>query len=213
MQEKMKKERVIVYVDGFNLYFGMKEADLDYCRWLNLRTLVNNLLKDNQELIEIRYYTSRVSNNPEKQKRQTTYIEALETENVKIIYGQYQDGTEECRRCGNIWRTAKEKMTDVNIATSIIIDAYKDRYDVAMLISGDSDLVPPIKAVHENFKNKRVMVAFPPKRHNVSVAAHAKGSFIIGRKKLVDSQFDDEVIKKDGYKLKIPKEWKRIENK
>jgi uncharacterized LabA/DUF88 family protein len=185
----------------------MREAGLDNCRWLNIRSLVGDLLLQNQELVEIRYYTSRVSNNPEKQKRQTTYIEALETQGIKIIYGHYQDGTEECRRCGNIWRTAKEKMTDVNIATSIIIDAYKDKYDTAMLISGDSDLVPPIKAVHENFKNKRVMVLFPPKRHNISIAAHAKGSFIIGRKKLLDNQLDSVVVKKDGYKLKRPTEW------
>jgi uncharacterized LabA/DUF88 family protein len=206
--EKKNNERVIVYVDGFNLYFGMREAGFDNCRWLNLKTLAVNILQPNQQLIEIRYYTSRVSNNPDKQKRQTAYIEALESVGIKIIYGHYQDGKEECRRCGHIWRTAKEKMTDVNIATSIIMDAYKDRYDAALLISGDSDLVPPIKAVHENFINKRVIVAFPPKRHNVSMATVAKGSFIIGRKKLADSQFDEIVIKKDGYRLKIPNEWK-----
>lgn len=40
-------------------------------------------------------------------------------------------------------------MTDVNIATAIIVDAYKDAYDMAMLISGDSDLTPPIKADEE----------------------------------------------------------------
>lgn len=109
-------------------------------------------------MIQVKYFTSRVSNNPDKQKRQSIYIDALESENIKIIYGNYQDGSEECKRCGNIWRTAKEKMTDVNIATSIII-AFKDEYDMAMLISGDSDLVPPIRAVHEHFKNKRVFVA------------------------------------------------------
>jgi uncharacterized LabA/DUF88 family protein len=98
-------------------------------------------------------------------------------------------------------------MTDVNIATHIILDAYQDRYDMAMLISGDSDLVPPIKAIHENFKKKRVFVVFPPKRHNSSVALVAKGSMMIGRKKLVDSLFDEEVPKKDGFILKKPKEW------
>jgi hypothetical protein len=98
-------------------------------------------------------------------------------------------------------------MTDVNIATHIIMDAYKDKYDAAMLLSGDSDLVPPIKAVHENFKNKRVFVAFPPKRHNASITLMAKGAFIIGRKTLVDAQFDNEVISKTGYKLKSPKTW------
>lgn len=61
-------------------------------------------------------------------------------------------------------------MTDVNIATQILIDAYQDKYDMAMLISGDSDLVPPIKAMHKIFNKKRVFVVFPPKRHNNSVS-------------------------------------------
>lgn len=206
--KKVKNERVIVYIDGFNLYFGMREADLDDCRWLNLRKLVESILQPNQELVAIKYFTSRVSNSPDKQKRQTKYIEALETTKIKIIYGHYQDGNQECVRCGHIWRTAKEKMTDVNIATHLIMDAYKDFYDAAMLISGDSDLVPPIRAVHENFQNKRVFIAFPPKRHNVSMSAVAKGSFIIGKKKLKDCQFDPEIKKEDGYILRIPEQWK-----
>jgi uncharacterized LabA/DUF88 family protein len=203
----VKKERVIVYIDGFNMYFGILEAGFLNCKWLNIRKLVSNLLKSNQELIEIKYFTSRVSNNPDKQKRQATYIEALESVGIKIFYGHYQSDKTECRQCGNIWPTYHEKMTDVNIATHIILDAYQDRYDMAMLISGDSDLVPPIKAIHENFKQKRVFVVFPPKRHNSSVALVAKGSMMIGRKKLVDSLFDEEVPKKDGFILKKPKEW------
>jgi uncharacterized LabA/DUF88 family protein len=98
-------------------------------------------------------------------------------------------------------------MTDVNIATQMIIDAYQDKYDMAMLISGDSDLVPPIRAIHANFKQKRVFVAFPPKRHNSSVALVAKGSIVIGRKKLADNQFPAEITKHDGFILKKPKGW------
>jgi len=56
--------------------------------------------------------------------------------------------------------------------------------------------------------SKRVFVAFPPKRHNSSVALAAKGSITIGRKKLADSQFDVEVLKKDGFILKKPRDWK-----
>ncbi|WP_369752649.1 NYN domain-containing protein [Flavobacterium sp. WC2409] len=202
-----KKERVIVYIDGFNLYFGMLEAGLDYCKWLDLILLSNNLLQSNQVLVEVKYFTSRVSNNPEKQKRQNTYIEALEAIGVNIFFGNYQSDKIECKRCQNVWPKFNEKMTDVNIATQILIDAYQDKYDMAMLISGDSDLVPPMRAVHEIFKNKRVFAAFPPKRHNQSVSLVAKGSLTIGRKKLVDSQFQLEVIKKDGYVLKKPKHW------
>lgn len=202
-----RQERVVVYVDGFNIYFGMLQAGFDYCKWLNLKRLAESLLKPNQILVEVKYYTSRVSNNPEKQRRQTSYIEALETEEIKIYYGQYQRDSIECKRCNHIWAHFNEKMTDVNIATHMIIDAFQDRYDTAMLISGDSDLVPPIKAIHENFSKKRVFVAFPPARFNNSVALVAKGSMTIGRKKLVESQFPDNVIKTDGFMLKKPELW------
>jgi len=205
--QQKKVERTIVYVDGFNLYFGMLEAGFVNCKWLDLKKLIGNLLKPEQNLVDIKYFTSRVGNNPDKQKRQTTYIEALETTGVMVLYGRYQINNIECHRCGNIWREPNEKMTDVNIATQIIIDAYKDKYDTAILISGDSDLVPPIRSIHENFKNKRIAVFFPPKRHNSSVAAVARGSLIIGRKKLVDSQFDINITKKGGYILQKPSEW------
>lgn len=202
-----KKERVIVYIDGFNLYFGIKQAGLNNCKWLDINKLVSHLLKPTQELISIKYFTSRVNNNPDKQKRQNTFIEALESTGIKAYYGHYQSDSIECKRCGSIWATYNEKMTDVNIATHMIIDAFQDNCDMAMLISGDSDLVPPIKAIHDNFKNKRVFVAFPPNRFNNSVALVAKGNFIIGRKKIVDCQFPPEIIKPNGYILKKPKLW------
>jgi uncharacterized LabA/DUF88 family protein len=203
----VKKERVVVYIDGFNLYFGMLDAGFDYCKWLDVILLSKNLLNSNQFLVEVKYFTSRVSNNPDKQKRQNTYIEALEASGVIIYFGNYQSDKIKCKKCKNVWPKFNEKMTDVNIATQILIDAYQDRYDMAMLISGDSDLVPPIIAVHENFKSKRVFAAFPPRRHNQSVSIVAKGSLTIGRKKLVDSQFDEEVVKRDGYVLKKPNDW------
>jgi uncharacterized LabA/DUF88 family protein len=205
--KKGKSERVIVYIDGFNLYFGMRDAGFDTCRWLNVRELIDSFLLPHQTMIEVKYFTSRVSNNPDKQKRQCTYLEAIDTTDVKIIYGHYQDGEQECKRCGHVWRTAKEKMTDVNIATALLVDAYNDDYDTAILVSGDSDLVPPIRAVHENFPTKKITVFFPPKRHNVTVAAAAKGSMIIGRKKLLDHQFPPNVQKEDGFILRRPAAW------
>lgn len=211
MDEKTSKksslERVTVYIDGFNLYFGLVETGFERFKWLDLTKLVNNLLKPNQELVEIKYFTSHVSNNPEKVKRQNTFIEALESVGVRVFYGKYQSIPIECKRCGDIRMSYNEKMTDVNIATQMLIDAFDDRYDTAMLISGDSDLVPPIKAIHENFTNKRVFVLFPPKRYNNSISLVAKGSMVLGRKKIAESQFPDEVKKKDGFVLKKPIEW------
>jgi len=202
-----KKERVITYVDGFNLYFGMLEAKLDECKWLNLKKLIEKLLKQNQSLVEVKYFTSRVSNNPEKQKRQSTYIDTLETSGVKIYYGHFQSNSIECNRCGHIWPNYNEKMTDVNIATQLMVDAYQDNYDMGMLISVDSDLVPPIRAIQSNFKNKRIFVAFPPKRHNQSVAHVSKGSMIIGKKLLRTHQFEKSIDNGQGFILQKPTEW------
>ena len=94
-------ERVIVYTDGFNLYFGMIEAGFDYCRWLNVQQLAENLIKPTQQIAGVKYFTSRVSNNPSKQKRQATYIESLETFNVDVIYRHYQSNISDCKRCGH----------------------------------------------------------------------------------------------------------------
>ena len=74
-------------------------------------------------------------------------------------------------------------MTDVNIATELLTDAFQDRFDTAMLISGDSDLTSPIRTVRQVFPEKRVVVAFPPERQSVELAKAASTSFHIGRAK------------------------------
>ena len=57
---------------------------------VNIKKIASNLLKKNQELIEVKYFTSRISNDPDKQKRQSIYIEALESVGIKVFYGNYQ---------------------------------------------------------------------------------------------------------------------------
>lgn len=202
------KESVIVYVDGFNLYFGMMEAGFGHFRWLDVNKLSQRILLPNQVLNKVKYFTSRVNGNPDKQKRQSTYLEALEVKNIEIIYGQYNNNTEECCRCGNIWSNPKEKMTDVNIATSLLADAFDDEFDVAILISGDSDLVPPIKIINQKFKNKKVFIAFPPKRNSVALKNVASGSMVLGRKTLKDSQLHEKIVNRFGYELYKPESWK-----
>ncbi|MDP2423507.1 MAG: NYN domain-containing protein [Bacteroidales bacterium] len=96
------KERVIAYIDGFNLYFGMLEAGHDKLKWLNIKKLIESLLRHDQALADIFYFTSRVRNNPNKERRQSLFIDAIEGTAVKVIYGRYQANTQECYRCGNV---------------------------------------------------------------------------------------------------------------
>ena len=84
-------ERVIAYIDGFNLYHGLRESKLRRYYWLNLRALAENLLRKYQELVCTKYFTARISGawagdppdrakylNAER-KRQSDFLEALDT--------------------------------------------------------------------------------------------------------------------------------------
>jgi len=202
-------ERVIVYVDGFNLYFGLRSKGWRRYYWLNIQLLAQNLLRANQKLLFTKYFTAKVTNPPDKQRRQSTYLEALETLNdFQVFYGKYLSYPRRCSHCGFEEEASKEKMTDVNIAVELLKDTYRDAFDVALLISADSDLVPPIKGMRELFPNKRVVLASPPHRWSVDLANSADKSFVIGRAKIAKSLFPDEVKKRDGYILRRPPSWR-----
>ena len=201
-------KRLNVYVDGFNLYFGMVESGFTNCKWLDIQLLAQNIKNTSQVVNEVKYFTSRISNNIDKQKRQDIYIEALRTTSVSITFGQFRNQPMQCSQCTNFWYDSKEKMTDVNIATSLMIDAFTDKFDVAFLISGDSDLVPPIKAIRELFPAKEIWVVLPPSRESNALKKVANGSFVLGRKKLEISQLKEEIPSNYGVLLKRPSTWK-----
>jgi len=202
-------DRVITYVDGFNLYFGLRTKRWYRYYWLNIRELAQNLLLEHQELVKVKYFTSRVRDNPGKIKRQNTFIEALETlPDFGIYYGKYQVNMQQCPKCGFESRIPSEKMTDVNIATEMLVDAHKDLFDTAILVSADSDLTGPVRAIRELFPNKRVVAAFPPNRTSSDLKQAVHSHFTIGRRKFHTSQFPDTIEKPDGYTLQRPERWK-----
>ncbi len=205
----MKKQRVIAYVDGFNLYYGLKDAGFQRYYWLNLYQMIDNLLKPYQQIVIVKYFTARISQPPDKVKRQNTYLEALmTTPSLKIYYGHYLKKQAECRRCGNKWAISEEKMTDVNIATEMIFDALNDRFDTAFLVSADSDLVPPVNRLRKQVAEKRILAFFPPNRNSGHLRKTVHHAFSLGRGTLASSQFPDEIVKQDGFILKRPQKWR-----
>tara|TARA_B110000967_G_scaffold209020_1_gene263342 strand:- start:625 stop:1251 length:627 start_codon:yes stop_codon:yes gene_type:complete len=200
-----KKERVAVFIDGFNLYFGLTSAYPNF-KWLNVYLLSQKLLRPHQVLVSVSYFTARIGNNPSKEQRQNVYLSAIKSTPTQIIYGHYKSKPKSCRRCGHTWQTNEKKMTDVNIAVQMITGAVQNTYDRAILISGDSDLVPPIKTVQDIF-NKKVFVAFPPNRHNHSVKSIANGSMVLGRGTLSKAQFASAITLTNGHDLTKPIQW------
>jgi uncharacterized LabA/DUF88 family protein len=157
-------ERVIAYIDGYNLYHGLREKGWKWAYWLNIQALSRRLLKLNQVLIETKYFTSMITHAASRQRRQRTYIEALETlSDFHIFYGHFMVDSETCQVCGHTHTTFHEKMTDVNISVEMMTDAFQDRFDLALLVSADSDLVGLVRSLRNLF-HKKVVAAFPPKR-------------------------------------------------
>jgi len=202
-------QRVIAYVDGFNLYYGLRSKNWKWFYWLNIQEMAQHMLKPSQILMSTKYFTSVVNQPPDKHKRQATYLEALQTlSNVHIHYGHFLSDTVTCRNCGHTYRTYHEKMTDVNIATELMSDAFQDAFDTALLVSADSDLVGPVQAVRRLFSRKRIVIAFPPSRHSNALKRAANAYTHIGRNVLSKSVFPDQITKLDGFVLRRPRRWR-----
>ena len=152
--------RTIVYIDSFNLYYGcLKHTPY---RWLNIEQMCTLLLPDHQ-ILAIKYYTARIkppADDPDKAVRQEVYLRALATlPLVTMTFGQYLSHVIK-RPLANPPATGsalvdiinnEEKGSDVNIATHMVLDAAKNAYDVAVLVSNDSDLQEPLRVVRQEF--------------------------------------------------------------
>ncbi len=205
-------DRVIAYIDGFNLYYGLREKGWRRYYWLNIEQLVRRLMRPGQTLAGVKYFTALVSSTPDdphKSRRQIAFLEAVGTlPTTRILYGHYLQKKVQCRRCGATWFTHEEKKTDVNMAAELLYDAHGDDFDVALLISGDSDLADVVEDIPKRFAPKRTIVAFPPARQSLALARAAGHSFTIGRANLAKSQFPDVVAKPDGFGLRRPSSWR-----
>jgi uncharacterized LabA/DUF88 family protein len=122
-------------------------------------------------------------------------------------YGQYLDKQRECPRCHFVHDVSEEKMTDVNIAVEMLADAQQDKFDMALLISADSDLTPPVVKIKKLFQSKRVVAAFPPARNSQRLASAVDGQFTIGRGRLTQSLLPDTIRKSNGYIIRRPSSW------
>lgn len=161
-------KRTYVYVDGFNLYYGALK-NTPY-KWLDLKTAFQKVLSTDNQIEKIKYYSARVSDKVSQgaSARQHAYIRAIQTiPEVEVYWGSFLY-TEKWRpkaprsepvEMVNV-AVIEEKGSDVNLASHVINDGWKDLYDVAVIVSNDSDLIEPIRIVREEL-NKTVGIICP----------------------------------------------------
>ena len=206
----MSVERVKAYVDGFNLYHGLRQKHGRRYHWLDLEALIASLLRRDQVLMGVDYFTARVRQQPDSEVRQATYLDALAAHcgRVKIVEGRFQEKTRYCRSCRTEMTLYEEKETDVSIAAALIEDAVNDTFNAALLVSADSDLCPAVRTVGRLRPDKRIFAAFPPHRRSDDLRRALGGAvFTIGDAKIRKALLPD-VVEAGGVLLRRPSYWK-----
>lgn len=167
-----------IYVDGFNLYYGALK-NTPY-RWLDIAKLCHIMLP-RDSISQIKYFTALVNprpTDPDQLTRQQIYLRALQTvPNLEIIYGHFL--THEIMMplappkngYAKVIKT-EEKGSDVNLALHLLSDGYKNAYDVAVVVSNDSDLLLPVQFVKKEL-GKKIGVLNPQKHPSKVLTASA----------------------------------------
>ena len=183
-----------IYVDGFNLYYGAVKGT-PY-RWLNIAAMCQ-LLLPNDQIDQIKYFTALVKPRPndlDQLLRQRIYLRALLTiPNLTIILGSFLEHEVMMPHAPPLSGYVKvikteEKGSDVNIATHLIVDAYNDDYEIAIIISNYSDLLAPIQFVTKQM-GKPVGLLNPQRNPSVALLPHVKFIKQIRAGVLAKSQF------------------------
>lgn len=132
------RERVALFIDGSNLYNGMRD-NLSNTR-VNLQALVAQLMGERQ-LYRVYYYNAPLTDDYESDLRdgQQRFFESLR----RIPYVTVRLGRLHRRNDGSL----VEKGIDVSIAVESLALAYEDAYDTAILVSGDSDYIQLVEAI------------------------------------------------------------------
>ncbi len=214
--------RAAAFVDGLNLYHGLRDAALLNYRWLDVEGMADSLAADaggplgvSLDVTRIVYCTSPVADKGAA-RRQDIYLQALQQHcsRVEIRRGTYEEKTRECARCGTRVGFQTEKQTDVNLAVEKTLEAAKPvghRAEVHLLVTGDTDLLPAVRAARS--RGIEVVAIAPPARARARGAFNAVASKTLRvlERHLRDNLLPDvvELTTRDGeaYPLRPPGGW------
>jgi uncharacterized LabA/DUF88 family protein len=204
--------RVSVFIDGFNLYYGLRKTPY---KWLDLHSLCTGLVSNEDTVVAIKYFTARVRGTPDQPDapvRQQVYLRALDSlPLVEIYFGRFSKQHKFMPLRFPPPRTVEvikveEKGSDVALATHMVAHAFRDVFDIAAMISNDSDLCPPMEMVQS--LGKPVHIYNPqPATASPQIAKMADFSRPITHADLAGAQFPPVVIAKNGTQLLKPLGW------
>ena len=205
----------IVYVDGFNLYYGaLKGSSL---KWLDLEAFCHAMLPQ-EDITLIRYFTAHVSGkvDPDAPTRQGTYLRALATlPSVAVHYGNFLTNATRMPlanpRPGGAKTVAviktEEKGSDVNLASHLLWDAFTGRCDSQVLVSDDSDFREAVRIAHDEMGMRLGIINPHRRRPTRSLSAIADYTKRVTIAALASSRFADPLIAVGHQPISKPPTW------
>ena len=176
------------YIDGFNVY----NAILDHCPqylWLNYYRFAQNMMLSADTLSGVTYFSAYADWEPAEKAKHQEYVFLLRNSGVHITLGRFKVKKRWCELHSHECVKHEEKQTDVNIAVAVLGDAANNRFDRAIIISADSDLVPIVRAVRDLGKRVKVGVMTPVGRESIDLVAAADFRRHMTEEMLAQSQF------------------------
>jgi uncharacterized LabA/DUF88 family protein len=144
----------MVFIDGSNLYHALKAT---YGTGKYDVVKLGRELAAGRSLVQINYYIAQVNRAMGEAlyaDQQRFFSRLKQVQEIRLWTGRMA-------RTNNVWY---EKGVDVQIATHLVAMAYRDEYDVAILVSGDGDLAPAVREVRR--LGRIVENAMPLGRHS-----------------------------------------------
>ncbi|MGI8739094.1 MAG: NYN domain-containing protein [Gammaproteobacteria bacterium] len=175
--------RTIVYVDGFNFYYG--EVRGTPWKWLDPAALFQKVRGPQNNLVKVKYFTARVQpspNDPNVNIRQDVYMRALQAHCplIELHYGHFLrhriwvEHANPRPHSVEVWKN-EEKGSDVNLALHVLNDAWRNAYDCAVIVSNDSDLAESSRLVKAQHKKLIGLVTpgAPTRKTSRQLSQHA----------------------------------------
>lgn len=165
--------RVCVFIDGSNFYYACRE-NLGGRTDVNLGSFAAFLVGPARNLVRTYYYSCALppDHDEDSRKSQQRFFTAVQrVPYLELRLGKLVRRDVECPACNDRRVRYQEKGVDMRIGVDMLATASKDLYDVAVLVSGDGDLVEAVKAVKD--LGKHVELATFPKGRSDELAAAA----------------------------------------
>jgi uncharacterized LabA/DUF88 family protein len=182
--------RISFLVDGFNLYHALDQnPQYRKYKWISLLRLAQCYVRTTDTIVSVNYFTAYATWNPLKVGRHKLFVSIQEHEGVNVVLGEFKRKDKHCQLCRKSYMSYEEKQTDVNIALNLFTQAILNEFDHAIIISGDTDLLPAVRSVQSIFPSKQIGVVIPIGRssehfkktanfHHKMKEAHLKSSLL-----------------------------------